>query len=156
MISLVYPKTGHESRRVWTDVDGQNSHTTSSMFNVEYLMSSMTWLSARQLFFLLILSAILIILPVSSFIVENSTATINTTGIIMLVTSLPSLVQPIWQLAMTSWLRFTRHPLNRHRKSRAVNFPDRAARLLLCREQMVTTSGHLMLIHPHSNRMSIS
>jgi len=40
----------------------------------------MTRLSARQLFFLLILSAILIILPVSSFIVENSTATINTTG----------------------------------------------------------------------------
>ena len=43
-------------------------------------MSSMTWLSARQLCFLLILSAILIILPASSFIVENSTATINMTG----------------------------------------------------------------------------
>ena len=41
---------------------------------------SMTRLSARQLFFFLILSAISIILPVSSFIVENSNATINTTG----------------------------------------------------------------------------
>jgi hypothetical protein len=46
----------------------------------EYCMSSMTRLSACQLFFLLILSAISIILPVSSFIVENSNATINTTG----------------------------------------------------------------------------
>jgi hypothetical protein len=40
----------------------------------------MTRLSTRQLFFLLILSAILIIPPVSSFIVENPTATINPVG----------------------------------------------------------------------------
>jgi len=43
-------------------------------------MSSMIRLSARQLFFLLILSALSIVLPVSSFIVENSNATINTGG----------------------------------------------------------------------------
>jgi hypothetical protein len=45
-----------------------------------YHLSRMTKLTTRQLFFLLILSAILIIPPVSSFIVENPTARINPVG----------------------------------------------------------------------------
>ena len=59
----------------WT----KQSHIFMSI-QVLYKLRSMTQLSVRTVFFLLILSAILIIPPVSSVTVENTTATFNPVG----------------------------------------------------------------------------